>query len=261
MPRRRLTALICALAVAGLAIGVTAGLATRHRTQPRLVPQDRPGPVLLVPGYGGATGSLSVLATRLAAAGRDAQVVPLAGNGTGDLRVQARVLDAAARAALARTGAHSVDVIGYSAGGVIARLWVRSYGGAAIARRVLTMGSPHHGTRGAGFAALLAPGSCPVACQQLAPGSDLLVALNRGDETPAGPQWVSVWSRDDEVVLPTDSPRLRGAVDIVVQDVCPGVRVTHGQLPADPLVQGIVVAELAADPVFTPRATDCARLH
>ena len=45
-----------------------------------------------------------------------------------------------------RTGTDSVDVVGYSAGGVIARLFVRDDGGDSVVRRVLTLGSPHHGT-------------------------------------------------------------------------------------------------------------------
>ncbi len=91
--------------------------------------QDALGPVLLVPGYGGATAALDVLADALRQSGRDATVVALAGDGTGDLREQAEVLDDAVQRALERTGAASVDLVGYSAGGVTARLWARDFGG------------------------------------------------------------------------------------------------------------------------------------
>jgi len=260
MPTRRLIALVAAVAVLGLSLGVIVALATRDGPKVTPVAQDRPGPVLLVPGYGGSTASLTTLATRLVAAGRDAQVVALPGDGTGDLREQARVLDAAARDALARTGAASVDVVGYSAGGVVARLWVRSYGGGSLARRVVSLGSPQHGTKLAGLATVFARNSCPVACTQLAPNSDLLHGLNSGDETPAGPQWVSLWTVDDETVTPPDSARLTGAVDLALQDICAGVRIGHGELPGNRLVQGIVLAELAGTPVITPHSADCARL-
>ena len=263
MSLQRRIALIAAVVVIGLTVGVALAVAGLGRTGAPVppVPQARPGPVLLVPGYGGSRTALDQLTTRLRSSGRDAQVVDLPGEGTGDLRDQAKALGTAARAAMARTGAGSVDVVGYSAGGVVTRLWIRSYGGAALTRRVVTLGSPHHGARLAGLASLLSAGSCPTACQQLAPGSDLLDRLNRGDETPAGPQWVSLWSTDDQVVTPPDSARLAGAVDVVLQDVCAGVRIEHDQLPTSPLAQSIVVAELAAPAVIAPGAADCARLR
>ncbi|WP_448623888.1 lipase family alpha/beta hydrolase [Geodermatophilus sp. URMC 64] len=223
------------------------------------VSQEEPGPVLLVPGYGGSTASLRELADRLTAAGRDATVVAVPGDGTGDLGASADALGAAAADALERTGADSVDVVGYSAGGVIARLWIAD-GGAAVARRVVTLGAPHHGTTLADLAGRVAPGRCPEGCRQLATGSALLAQLNAGDETPAGPTWVSIWTTQDETVTPPDSARLDGALNLTVQSVCADAQVGHGGLPRSPLVQAMVEAELAAgDPVaLTP--ADCARL-
>jgi len=257
---RRLIALVAAAVVFGLSIGVVVALATRRGPTVTPAAQDRPGPVLLVPGYGGSTASLAGLAARLAAAGRDVQIVAPPGDGTGDLRAQAKVLGRAASAALSRTGAASVDVVGYSAGGVVARLWVRSFGGGPLARRVITLGSPQHGTKLAGLASVFASASCPAACTQLAPDSDLLHQLNAGDETPAGPRWLSLWTLDDETVTPPDSARLSGAVNVALQDICAGVHISHGQLPDNRLVQGLVLAELAATPTFIPKAADCARL-
>jgi triacylglycerol esterase/lipase EstA (alpha/beta hydrolase family) len=205
--------------------------------------------VLLVPGYGGGTGGLELLADALRSQGREALVVTLAGDGTGDLREQAEVLAAAVEAAL-DDGATSVDVVGYSAGGVVARLWVRSRGGAELARRVVTLGSPHHGTD----LAELAGGTlgCPVACQQLAAGSELLNRLNAGDETPKGPVFVSVWTSDDETVTPPESAELDGALNIGVQSICPGADVSHGDLPDEPLVQSLVELALATDEPVVP---------
>ncbi|MFW3170710.1 lipase family alpha/beta hydrolase [Geodermatophilus sp. CPCC 206100] len=223
------------------------------------VDRPEPGPVLLVPGYGGSVASLRPLADRLTAEGRDATVVELPGNGTGDLEASADVLAKAAAAARERTGAGSVDVVGYSAGGVVARLWVAD-GGADVARRVVTLGSPHHGTSLADLAGTVAPDQCPEACRQMTTGSPLLAALNAGDETPEGPDWVSIWTTQDQTVTPPESARLDGALDLPVQSVCAGARVGHGDLPRDPLVQAMVVAELAAgDPVPLGPA-DCARL-
>jgi triacylglycerol lipase len=247
------------LVAAGVLIGVLVALRSDRPARPAPVAQDRPGPVLLVPGYGGSVTGLTVLAGRLRIAGKDAQVVALPDNAQGDLAGQARALAAASQAALRRTGASSVDVIGYSAGGVVARLWAKDYGGAAVARRIVTLGSPQHGTELAALG-LLVSGACPLACQQLVPASALLTALNTRPELPAGPVFVSLWSSRDQVVLPPDSARLTGAVNIEIQQVCTGSAVDHGQLPTDPLVAALVAAELTAGPARQYGAADCASL-
>ena len=257
--RRRLLAGVLAAALVGALAAVVLVVTGRDATgRSAAVPQDRPGPVLLVPGYGGSTVVLEVLARRLRAAGRDARVVPLPGDGTGDLREQAGALDAAARDALDRTGTPSVDVVGYSAGGVVARLWAAGDGRSA-ARRVVTLGAPHHGSEVAALAGSLLPEQCPAACRQLVPDSVLLAGLN-ADETPDGPSWVSVWTTTDQVVTPPESSRLDGAVNIPVQEVCAASRVAHGELPADRLVQALVLAALGPGPPRRPTPTDCRRL-
>jgi len=252
-PRRRLlllgvagVAVVALLVVLGLrllgATGGTGGPAARPD-------QARPGTVVLVPGYGGSRAALSRLADVLAAEGRTTDVLTLPGDGTGDLLRQADTLDSAVRAAL-RAGAPSVDVIGYSAGGVVTRLWVARHHGAEVARRIVTLGSPLHGAKIAGVGAALTPDACPQACRQLAPGSDLLRGLD--GPLPAGLPWLSIWTENDETVQPPDSARLAGAVNVPLQSICPSARVAHGDLPTDPDVTALVRAALGTAPLTTP---------
>jgi len=254
--RRRFVLAVAALVLAALVATIASVWASRDPAADP-VPQERPGPILLVPGYGGSEFALEQLSSTLSAAGRDVSIVHLAGDGTGDLRDQVAVLDQAAAAALRRAGARSVDVVGYSAGGIVARLWVEA-GGASLARRVVMLGTPNHGTELAGFASDIAPNACPTACQQLAPDSELIRQLNAGDETPSGPTWVSMWSEADHVVFPPESASVDGAVDFSLQSVCAGVGdVAHGDLPSNPTVAGLVLVELGAGPPRLPAAADC----
>lgn len=258
--RRLVLAVLTVLTLAAVVLGAFVIAQRSSGSQPAAVDQNQPGPVLLVPGYGGSTGSLRSLATRLTEAGRDATVVDLPGDGTGDLTVAAGALGTAARAAMVRTGAESVDVVGYSAGGIVARLWVAD-GGADVTRRVVTLGSPNHGTSLAALAGSLALDACPEACRQLATDSDLLRRLNAGDETPAGPSWVSIWTSQDQTVTPPDTARLDGAINLPAQSVCADARISHGDLPSAPLVQAMVLAELGSGAPMPMTGTDCSRLQ
>jgi triacylglycerol esterase/lipase EstA (alpha/beta hydrolase family) len=220
------------------------------------VAQDELGPVLLVPGYGGSTAALEVLAAALEDEGRRTRIIRSPGDPRGDLRDHAETLAAAAQRAVDE-GAPSVDVVGYSAGGVVVRYWIAELGGGSLARRAVTLASPHHGTDLAGVAAGLAPHACPEACRQLAPDSDLLRQLNADDETPAGPRWVAIWTTDDETVVPASSGSLEGALDFSVQSVCPGLTVRHGDVPRTPAVIAMVAAELGVDEPALPGPAVC----
>lgn len=261
-PRRRL--LISLVLALVLTVAVVAGIrwvaSVAASVDPAARPaQDRPGTVLLVPGYGGGRDSLLLLAARIQTTGRNAQVLTLVGDGTGDLSAQVQALDAAVEAAVA-AGAPSVDVIGYSAGGVVTALWVARNDGAARARRVVTLGAPLHGTTVAGAGAALVPDVCPAACRQLAPGSAELAELDRARVAAELP-WLSVWTTGDETVQPPDSARLDGAVNIAVQSVCTATRLSHSGLPTDPAVTGLVLRAISAEPLTAATAADCTQLR
>jgi triacylglycerol lipase len=256
-PQRRRVVVGAAIALPLMIMAVVMISAIRLiADSPHPVSQTDPGPVLLVPGYGGNVQSLEPLAEVLRSAGRTAVIVDPVGDGTGDLRTQAEHLGEVADRVREDAGAASVDVIGYSAGGVVARLWVRDGDGGSVARRVLTLGSPQHGTSQAALGAEFA-GGCPTACEQLIPGSDLLRRLNAGDETPAGPLWATIRSTTDQVVTPADSAALSGALNVVVQDVCPGSTVAHADLPRNSVVLAALDSLLGAGPPQAPGAVSC----
>jgi pimeloyl-ACP methyl ester carboxylesterase len=252
-PRRRVfVAGIALLVVAAASVAaITAGahLISEPPAPVGFPPQYRPGPVLLVPGYGGSPASLDRLAQAIRATGRTATVVRLPGNGTGDLSQDAAVLNTAVSQALGN-GAPSVDIIGYSAGGVVALLWAREDDGRFKARRIVTLGSPFHGTVVAGTAAGFAPGACPVACQQLVPGSSLLAGLAAG--VPPGLPWMSLWTTGDATVTPPDSARLAGAINVPIQSVCPGRQISHAQLPTNLTVIAMVTGAISAGLMLPP---------
>jgi triacylglycerol lipase len=255
-PRRR--ALVVAVAVAAaLVLAAVAALAGLGRRAGPELARGGEVPVLLVHGYNGTPASMGALAGRLRAAGRRVVAVSLPEQGTGDLRASAQAL----AGAVDRTGAARVDLVGFSAGGIVARLWLAEEAGALRARRVVLLGAPNHGTELAGAAAGLDPGLCDGACAQLAPGSALLAELNRGDETPPGPQVFSIWTALDRTVTPPATAELEGAANIRVQDVCASSQVDHGGLVTDPLALGLTLGALEGTLPEAPGAGDCARLQ
>ncbi len=216
----------------------------------------QPGPVLLVHGYGGTSAGLDRLASQIRGAGRTAVVVDPVGDNTGDINAQVENLETAVAAA-EKAGAPSVDIVGYSAGGVVALAWSQRHDGPERARRIVSLGSPFHGTQVAASALAFLPESCPTACRQLAPGSELLRGLDVDGAGARHPAWLALWTTFDTTVTPPESANLKGAFSTSVQQVCPDVTVGHSDLPADAVVRRMVLTALGSVSLAAPAASAC----
>lgn len=200
-------------------------------------------PVLLVHGYGGDPATMGAVERLLEERGRRVVSVALPGSGRGDIVASARALGEV----IAEESASEVDVVGFSAGGLVARTFVQQGGDDADVRYLVFLGTPHHGTRLAGLATAFDPSLCARACRQMIPGSRYLRTLNSRDESSSGTVPTNIYSADDGVVNPPDS-RLAGARNVRIQDSCPGAQVPHSRLVTDPIALGLVVVALEGGP-------------
>ncbi len=106
-------------------------------------------------------------------------------------------------------GCERIDLVGHSEGGLIGRYYIQKLDGARRVRQLVTLGTPHRGTRWA-YSGHLVRHVLP-SLRQMAPGSPLLRAL-ADDGFPASVRLTSIYSRRDPV-CPPSSCRLetRGA--------------------------------------------------
>jgi len=133
-------------------------------------------------------------------------------------------VDEACRAA----GTEQAIIVGHSMGGLVARAWIARLGGAARAVRLVTLGSPHHGS-------LLARGFPARWAGELLCGSEWLARL-AGETFPI----TSIYSSADEFIAPQESPRLEGARNVALE------RLGHLGLLRSEEVRRLVGAEIAS---------------
>ena len=158
-----------------------------------------------------------------------------------DIQESAEYVVHAVRVIAAAAG-NKVDVVGYSQGGLEPRWAVRWWPDVRESvDDLVMMATPNHGAGSADGAC--AGGSCQPAIWQMSYDSAFLAALNAGDETPGEIDYTSVFSLNDELVQPAApeaTAALDGASNVLVQDVCPGRPVHHGDQPADAVVFALV---------------------
>lgn len=106
----------------------------------------------------------------------------------------------------ARTGARQVILIGHSMGGLVARAYLHHHGGAPYVARLITLGSPHHGSWLARYS--LTRGHN---VRQMLPGNDWLERLNTAQRTTDTVPTVSIYSQHDNLVAPQTSAILQGS--------------------------------------------------
>ncbi|XKK63467.1 alpha/beta fold hydrolase [Streptomyces sp. ARC32] len=146
---------------------------------------------------------------------------------TCDIRTAAELLGRHVEEICERTGSERVDVVGHSLGGLIARYYVQCLGGDRRVRTLVTLGTPHAGTKVVPLA-----NAHPIV-RQMRPGSAVIDELTRpapGCRT----RFVSFWSDLDHVMDPLETACLDHP-DLSVQNV----RVSgigHLALPVHPTV-------------------------
>jgi triacylglycerol esterase/lipase EstA (alpha/beta hydrolase family) len=126
----------------------------------------------------------------------------------GDIEHFAVQLAAKVDAVCAATGAQHVVLVCHSMGGLVARAYVRRFGAAHV-ERIITIGTPHHGS----VLAWSYPGR---SLAQMRPGNAWLVALNRNEARTSPVPITSVWSRHDSMVAPQASSELAGATNVAL---------------------------------------------
>ncbi|MFE9772506.1 esterase/lipase family protein [Streptomyces sp. NPDC005931] len=146
---------------------------------------------------------------------------------TCDIRIAAELLGRHIEEVCERTGSRQVDVVGHSLGGLIARYYVQRLGGDTRVRTLVTLGTPHAGTRVAPLA-----NAHPIV-RQMRPGSPVLEELARpapGCRT----HFVAFWSDLDHIMDPLEAACIEHP-DLTVQNVRVS-GVGHLALPVHPAV-------------------------
>ena len=210
---------------------------------PAMFGADR-DPVLLV--HGTATNSRDTWSWNylraLPAMGFGVCTVDLPDQSLGDIQVAAEYVVHAIRAVAAAAG-QPVDVIGHSQGTLEVRWALRWWPGLRrLVNDAVSLAGPHHGATGADQ--FCTSGSCAPAVQQMRHGARFLRALNAGDETPGELDYTSIYSAHDELVQPPSTAILDGAVNVLVQDLCPGRPVHHVGVVHDAAVFAVVIDAL-----------------
>jgi triacylglycerol lipase len=90
------------------------------------------------------------------------------------------------------------DLVGFSMGGLICRYYLQRMGGMPRVERLVTLGTPHHGS----LWACLVPNT---GCRQMRPGSDFLNDLNGDIGTLNKIRFSSIWTPLDLMILPAVS--------------------------------------------------------
>ena len=200
-------------------------------------PATAVAPVLLLHGVGCNAGVWSSFMARLARGGVRPVYTLSYGPPLASIEAFADQLAVKVEAIIAATGAVKVTLLCHSMGGLVARAYLRRFGGARV-RAVVTIGTPHRGSLLAGKF----PGTC---LAEMSPGSEWLSRL-AATAPPADVRCVALWSWHDSMVLPQLNARWEGAEEFEF------VGVAHNALLADAAVDACVdrlLAQLQAEAV------------
>ncbi|MCX7294349.1 alpha/beta fold hydrolase [Janthinobacterium sp.] len=203
-------------------------------------------PVLLVHGYVCNGGYWTKLSRQLAQAGIVHKAIDLEPI---DASIDGYVaqVEQALQALCTLTGKPQAIIVAHSMGGLVARAWLRHYGAARVAR-IITIGTPHHGTA----LAKLAAGTNARQMSRIdGAHSGWLAQLAASETEETRALITSIYSHHDNIVAPQSSAHLPGARNLAFGGI------GHVALASDARVLRQLLAEItikyeAAQPPSCP---------
>ena len=234
---------------------------------------EHPRPVVLAHGSDStAYSDWSALSPRLAAQGFCVFALNYGGKpgadtfGTENVQASGKQFAEFVDRVLAATGAQQIDVVGYSQGATVTRFFVNKMGGAPKVANWIGLASPTYGGILYGLVPVLQaiPGGTlaatniglvsPAVMQQMQ-GSKFMTDLNAGGDTVPGVHYTTVGSRVDEMIQPFENIALRGpgAVNLVIQDLCPIDQSGHFNMPYDAFTLQLLMNALDPQHAQVPR--------
>ncbi|MFJ8160654.1 esterase/lipase family protein [Streptomyces sp. NPDC096136] len=205
-------------------------------------------PVLLLHGFTDNRSVFVLLRRALGAGGRRRVETYNYSPFTVDLRVTARHLARRVEELCERSGQDRVDLVGHSLGGLVGRYYVQCLGGDARVRTLVTLGTPHGGTRVAPFM------DAHPLVRQMRPDSPVMAEL-RAPAPGCRTRCVAFWSAFDTLMAPTGTARIEhpdlDATNIEVTGI------GHLALPVHPAV--ITAVRRALDGPVRDADADAAR--
>jgi pimeloyl-ACP methyl ester carboxylesterase len=139
-------------------------------------------------------------------------------------------------------GGGRIDLVAHSLGGLVSRYYLQRLGGARRVDRLITLGTPHHGTHAANF--------LPTRLvRQLLPEGPFLQELNAQPE-PEGLRVTSIVAGRDVLIQPVDSARCPFGESVRFDDF------GHVELLFRPEVMARIALQLGAPPRYLPGGAD-----
>jgi len=128
-----------------------------------------------------------------------------------------------------------VNIVAHSMGGLVARWYIEELDGGKNVNKLITLGTPHRGTEMAKLTFWTA------GAKSMIPKNEFIKELN-SSPLAKGVKYVAVWSKVDELVVPSERAKLEGA-----KNVHPGL-FTHIYLPmAQKVFDEAILSELDRD--------------
>ena len=227
--------------------------------------QARPWPIVLLHGSGANKGSWEEMGRELRGQGWAVFAPDFGTRATEPIAESAAQIGAYIDAVLLVTGAAQVVLVGHSQGGVVARYWMRSYGGYMKVRHMISLAVPNHGTlmggilhpltkihRGEGLMEQLMTSMFgPTGMEQLR-DTEIIRFLASGGDLDPGVTYSCIATHFDPFIQPPEVAFLEVNEDedpnrvrnIWVEDTYPRAMIRHQDMVRDPRVLDIVRAEL-----------------